>query len=146
MNESVRAGSDPHGSRSHGARRCRGGCPCGTVLWEAELDLRASPAHESSVWQRTVAARAFRLLRGGESLRGYQYFDHSAHHFFCVRCGVHAYSHRLDERSEMPAAYTVDLRCLQESLGANESALLSPAAPAPRTVSARDYELSYHCR
>jgi len=94
------------------ARCYRGGCPCGTVLWQVELDLAASDELASSVWQRTVAAHAFVLLQGADSLSGYQYFDHSAHHFFCTRCGMHAFSHHASAADVQHDAYAIDLRCL----------------------------------
>ena len=98
-------------SRAEGQRprRYRGGCQCGAVLWEVQLDPRTSAAAGDSVWQRSVPSPLFSLLRGNEGLSGYQFFANSAHHFFCVRCSAHAFSHRLDDGPEL---YTIDLRSL----------------------------------
>jgi len=60
-----------------------------------------------------VPACQFRLLRGHDGVSGYQFFAHSAHHFFCVRCGVHAFSHHFAENAEpLRELYTIDLRCV----------------------------------
>lgn len=74
----------------------RGGCQCGAVLYEVELDL-AAPAGSSmsgakSVWQRVVRPNGFRLLEGEDQLSGVQFWDGSMHNFYCTQCGAHAYS------------------------------------------------------
>jgi len=98
-------------SRAEGQRprRYRGGCQCGAVLWEVQLDPRTSAAAGDSVWQRSVPSPLFSLLRGNEGLSGYQFFANSAHHFFCTRCSAHVFSHELDQG---PERYTIDLRSL----------------------------------
>lgn len=99
-------------------RRYRGGCACGAVLWEVRLDLAAPEQASDTVWQRSVPARGFKLLRGEEGLSGYQFFANSSHHFFCARCSAHAFSHQLEASasSTLPLgadSYTIDLRSLQ---------------------------------
>jgi hypothetical protein len=79
------------------------------VLWEVQLDLAAHDQSSDSVWQRSVPCSLFTLLSGNDGLSGYQFFANSAHHFFCVRCSAHAFSHRLDDGPEL---YTIDLRSL----------------------------------
>jgi len=85
----------------------RGGCRCGTVLYEAELEASTPCA---SVWQRAVRAGTYRLLSGEDSLSGYQFWAAAVHHFYCERCGEHAFSHHAVEEGR--AHYMVDLRAL----------------------------------
>lgn len=73
----------------------RGGCQCGAVVYEVELDLAAPAAASKSVWQRVVRPGAFRLLEGEDQLSGLQFWDGSMHNFFCARCGAHAYSRKV---------------------------------------------------
>lgn len=96
-------------------RRYRGGCPCGAVLWEVQVDLADPNQASDTVWQRNVPARGFKMLRGENKLSGYQFFANSAHHFFCVRCSAHVFSHQVEGASSAPATdvYTIDLRSLQ---------------------------------
>jgi hypothetical protein len=104
-----------------GPRRYRGGCPCGAVLWEVQLDLADNDQGSSTVWQRSVPSPLFKLLRGDDGLSGYQFFANSAHHFFCARCSSHAFSHQVEPRAVTsgqrelehdPDLYTIDLRSL----------------------------------
>lgn len=91
-------------------RRYRGGCQCGSVEYEANLDLIDTRAYAPSVWEREVAPGSFKLLRGADSLRGYQFSESGVHHFYCACCGTRAYSHlRSSQRGEL---YTVDLQSL----------------------------------
>ncbi|MET0341597.1 MAG: hypothetical protein ABW252_11400 [Polyangiales bacterium] len=70
----------------------RGGCQCGAVLYEVELDLAAPAKGAKSVWQRVVRPNGFRLLEGEEQLSGVQFWDGAMHNFYCSECGAHAYS------------------------------------------------------
>jgi hypothetical protein len=87
----------------------RGGCQCGAVLYEVELDLATPSVGTKSVWQRVVRPSAFALIAGEEQLSGYQYGDAAVHHFFCTRCGEHAYSRHGAAHGLL---YTVDMRAL----------------------------------
>jgi hypothetical protein len=98
------------------------------VLWEVQLDLKAHDQSSDSVWQRSVPSPLFTLLRGNDGVSGYQFFPNSAHHFFCVRCSVHAFSHRLDDGPEL---YTIDLR----SLHAERTPSLREPLPVQRSAS-----------
>lgn len=118
-------------AETHRPRRYRGGCPCGAVLWEARLDLAHDEQPADTVWQRSVPSPLFRVLRGGDGLSGVQFFANSAHHFFCVRCSAHAFSHRLD--NDGPELYTIDLR----SLHAERAPALCEREPAAAATVAR---------
>ena len=88
----------------------RGGCRCGAVLYEMELDLAAPSRGARSVWQPVVRPSAFRLVTGEDQLSGYQYGDAAMHHFFCIGCGGHAYSRQGE--SGLGQRYVVDVLAL----------------------------------
>jgi hypothetical protein len=88
----------------------RGGCQCGAVLYDVELDLATTSPGTKSVWQRVVRPSAFTLIHGEDQLRGYQYGDAAPHHFFCTSCGEHAYSR---EAHAHGLRYVVDVRALR---------------------------------
>ncbi len=110
-------GMRAHGTASAAAspagdalRTFRGGCECGAVLYEVELDPRRSSICADSVWERAVDPRGFRLLTGDQSLQGFQFSADGAHHFFCERCGVRSFSRH---GAGTPAdVYSIDLKCL----------------------------------
>lgn len=83
----------------------RGGCQCGAVAYEVELDLGAPGA--GSVWERWVLPGSFRLLSGDACLSGHAFATSAAHHFFCERCGVRSFS-----RHRAEGTYSVDMKCL----------------------------------
>ncbi|HEY6877082.1 MAG TPA: hypothetical protein VI299_03645 [Polyangiales bacterium] len=92
------------------SRRYQGGCQCGSVLYEATVDLSGTRTHGPSVWEREVAPGSFKLLRGADSLHGYQFTESGNHHFYCARCGTRAYSQlHSPQRGEL---YTIDLQSL----------------------------------
>ena len=87
----------------------RGGCQCGAVLYEVELDAAtATPC--GSVWQRAALPGTFRLLTGDEQLRGVQFSAAAVHHFYCDRCGELTFAQCPAEGTL--AQYMVDLRAL----------------------------------
>jgi len=90
--------------------RYRGGCCCGAVLYEVDLDLAASGRRTHSVWERAVDPSGFHLLTGDENLSGLQLARESVHHFYCERCGVRSFSHHEPECRE--AFYSIDVKCL----------------------------------
>jgi len=98
-------------------RTYRGGCCCGAVVYEVELNPLERSARARSVWEHEVAPSGFRLLAGDEHLSGVQFARESVHHFYCERCGVRSFSrHAPAQRGEF---YLVDLKCLHGSaLGA----------------------------
>ena len=97
-----------------------GGCDCGHVRYEVELSLNERDPHSRSVWERSVPPGCFVLQRGHDSLIGYQFADEDAHHFFCTRCQVRAFSHCAPEQHA--GYYTVDLKAL------------APSMPTPQSV------------
>jgi hypothetical protein len=87
----------------------RGGCQCGAVAYEVELDPRAPTP--GSVWESWVRPGSFRLLSGDGDLSGHAFAGSAAHHFFCERCGVRSFS-RHRPAPWATVAYSVDVKCL----------------------------------
>lgn len=96
-----------------------GSCDCGAVRYAVQLDLAGRDPRTGSVWERSVPSSGFRLLRGQESVIGYQFSAEDAYHFFCTCCQTRAFSLSAPGGA---AAYSVDLKALS-SAGPNVSAL-----------------------
>lgn len=93
----------------------KGGCHCGRIRFEVEApeDLEVSECN-CSICRMTgflhliVRASDFRLLRGQDDIRNYQFNTGVAQHYFCANCGVRSF---YVPRSN-PDGYSVDARCL----------------------------------
>src|SRR5262245_58050795 len=76
----------------------RGGCHCGAVQFEAELDISAgtgkcncSICSKMRLWSVEVKPEAFRLVAGEADLTDYRGRNTVAHHLFCKHCGMHPF-------------------------------------------------------
>jgi hypothetical protein len=104
----------------------QGGCHCGAVKFEADVDLaggtfkcNCSICYKSRAWLAPVQAADFRLKSGEEKLRDYQFGPKRIHHQFCTNCGVRPFSRGKDGKGN--DNYAVRVNCLE---GVDEQALV----------------------
>ena len=97
-----------------------GGCHCGAVRFEADIDLSAgtfkcncSICSMNRFWPAVVRADAFRLMAGEADLTEYLFNTPKNHHFFCKHCGVRSFG-----RGEAPqlggTVYGINVNCLDD--------------------------------
>jgi hypothetical protein len=95
-----------------------GGCHCGKVRYEVELDLgsgvvacNCSICAKKGLLLAFAGADGFRLLSGQDDLREYQFSRRVIRHVFCGMCGTEPFARGRtpDGAREMVA---VNVRCL----------------------------------
>lgn len=71
-----------------------GGCHCGAVRFEADVELdqviscNCSICSKKGHWLAFTSEDKFKLLSGQESLTDYQFNTKTIHHYFCKTCGI----------------------------------------------------------
>lgn len=96
-----------------------GGCHCGAVRFEVDLDLNAPMLEcNCSICSKTgtrlafVGADKFTLKSGEEHLKDYLFNKKHIHHLFCTTCGVRSFaSGATPDGGKM---YAVNVRCLDD--------------------------------
>lgn len=93
-----------------------GGCQCGAVRFDVELDPGTVNACNCSRCGRLgtllsfVPASDFRLLSGEDALTDYQFNQNIIHHLFCRICGIESFARgKAPDGTEMVA---INVRCL----------------------------------
>ncbi len=101
----------------------QGGCHCGQVRYQVELELGEAITCNCSICSKTgsmltfVPAAQFKLLSGEAHLTDYLFNKQAIHHLFCDTCGIRSFA-----RGDMPDGapmVAVNVRCLDDvDLGA----------------------------
>ena len=99
------------------ARKYAGGCRCGKVRYEVELDLsgpvmacNCSMCGKAGTLLTFVPADRFTLISGEESLTDYQFNKERIHHLFCNTCGIKSFARGLG-KGDVPTV-AINARCL----------------------------------
>lgn len=96
----------------------RGSCHCGTVRFEADLDLSESTfkcncsiCRRTRFWAAVARPEGFRLVAGKGELTKYLFNTMKNQHFFCKRCGVRAFG--VGNETPIGKMYGVNVGCLE---------------------------------
>jgi len=95
-----------------------GGCHCGAVRFECELDAAAETSRcscsicaKGRFWKTIARKDAFRLVKGADMVTEYGFGSGTIRHCFCRRCGIKPFG-----RGNMEALggvfYAVNVACL----------------------------------
>jgi hypothetical protein len=103
----------------NGLKTYAGGCHCGKVRYETQLDLggqlitcNCSICGKTGTVLAFTPAEHFTLRSGEEVLTDYQFGKKNIHHLFCSTCGVRSFA-----RGTMPDGTrmcAVNVRCLDD--------------------------------
>jgi hypothetical protein len=97
-------------------RTYKGGCHCGKVRYEVEVDLSRLYSCNCSICTKRgsvlafVAPDKFTLLQGN-GLTEYQFGKKQVHHLFCPVYGVASFGHGSSPAGEM---YAINVNCLDD--------------------------------
>jgi hypothetical protein len=100
------------------ARKYTGGCQCGRVRYEAEVDLgrpvmscNCSMCGRAGTLLTFIPAQKFKLLSGDDGLVDYQFNKKHIHHLFCGTCGIKSFAR--GEGKDGPTV-AINARCLDD--------------------------------
>jgi hypothetical protein len=94
----------------------QGGCHCGAVRYEVELELGRVLSCNCSICSRTgallafVPEGAFKVIQGEDALRDYQFNRHNVHHLFCQTCGIRSFTRGTAPNGSKMVS--INVRCL----------------------------------
>src|SRR3569832_927556 len=97
----------------------RGSCHCGTVKFEADLDLTESSyrcncsiCRRTRFWPEVVKPEGFRLLSGESELTHYHFINKNYQLYFWRECGVRPFGFWTE--TPIGVMYGVYLGCLED--------------------------------
>jgi hypothetical protein len=95
-----------------------GSCHCGTVRFEADLDLEqptyrcnCSICRRTRFWPAVAREGGFRLLSGEQDLTPYLFNSRKNQHYFCRHCGVRPFG--VGTETPIGRMFGVNLGCLE---------------------------------
>jgi hypothetical protein len=95
-----------------------GGCHCGKVRFEVEMNLENALSCNCSICQKRgslldfVPESQFKLLSGENNLTDYQFYKKVVHHLFCKTCGIVSFAKAVAPNGQPMVA--VNVRCLDD--------------------------------
>jgi len=96
-----------------------GSCHCGSLKFEANLDLTQSTyrcncsiCKRTRFWAAVAKDDGFRIISGESELTKYTFNSHNNHHYFCKHCGVRAFG--VGNDTPMGKMYGVNVGCLDQ--------------------------------
>jgi hypothetical protein len=96
-----------------------GGCQCGKVRYEVDMDVAEVIACNCSRCRRLGSLLAFapvtqfRLLSGDTDLTSYKFNRHLIHHKFCSTCGIQSFAIGKNPKTGAEMA-AINVRCLDD--------------------------------
>ena len=112
----------------------RGGCQCGAVAYEVDVDVDNSITCNCSRCQKlgsvlAFAPRtAFKLVSGQDALTEYRFNKKQIQHLFCKTCGIQSFGYGARPDGTLMAA--INVNCLEG---------VDPRALTPKPVDGRSF-------